>query len=462
MPHHHHLHGQEIAETRIPLIKNKHYKRSGIKSYVWLLQKYNITPSQPGPYYREEAAQAQGGYHALAVGGQSKLAALQRRALAASAGANDAAQKGLVSAEDQQNDSEYLSEVSVGTPPQKLLLDFDSGSSDLWCFSTELDASTQSSLKSANHNIFDPSKSTSFKKMDGSKWAISYGDGSSASGIVGTDTLHIGGIDVEMQAIELADTASDSFTSGVGDGLLGLAMPRINTVTPKAVATPVENMITQKDIPATARLFTAYLGSWRDADEADKGESFYTFGYIDQPTLKAAGASEPYYTPLVNQSTRGFWEFASKTATVNGKTIKRENKQSGGNSAIADTGTTLALVDDTLCKAIYAAIPGAKYDEQNQGWTFPSNTKAANLPVVQFAVGDKLFTVQKEDLLFAETEPGTTYGGIQSRGDQTFDILGDTFLKGVYAIFDMGNKRFGAVQRIETTQNLAADPEPSG
>ncbi|KAE9987808.1 hypothetical protein EG327_003632 [Venturia inaequalis] len=180
-----------------------------------------------------------------------------------------------------------------------------------------------------------------------------------------------------------------------------------------------------------------------------------------KPTLEAAGVSEPYYTPLVNQSTRGFWEFASKTATVNGKTIQRENQQSGGNSAIADTGTTLALVDDTLCKAIYGAIPGAKYDEQQQGWTFPSNTTAANLPVVEFDVGGKLFTVQKEDLLFAETEPGTTYGGIQSRGTQTFDILGDTFLKGIYAIFDMGNKQFGAVQRTETTQNLATAPETS-
>lgn len=39
MPHHHHVHGQQIAHTRIPLVKNELYKRSGIKSYVWLLQK---------------------------------------------------------------------------------------------------------------------------------------------------------------------------------------------------------------------------------------------------------------------------------------------------------------------------------------------------------------------------------------------------------------------------------------
>lgn len=32
---------------------------------------------------------------------------------------------------------------------------------------------------------------------------------------------------------------------------------------------------------------------------------------------------------------------------------------------------------------------------------------------------------------------GYTYGGIQSRGDLPFDIYGDTFLKNVYAIFDV-------------------------
>jgi hypothetical protein len=39
---------------------------------------------------------------------------------------------GTVPAEDIQNDSLYLCGVGVGTPEQKLYLDFDTGSSDLW------------------------------------------------------------------------------------------------------------------------------------------------------------------------------------------------------------------------------------------------------------------------------------------------------------------------------------------
>lgn len=45
-------------------------------------------------------------------------------------------------------------------------------------------------------------------------------------------------------------------------------------------------MIAQDDIPKEQELFTAYLGSWRDANDPDKGESFYTFDYIDQHVLK--------------------------------------------------------------------------------------------------------------------------------------------------------------------------------
>ena len=192
---------------------------------------------------------------------------------------------------------------------------------------------------------------------------------------------------------------------------------------------PVENMISQADIPKSAELFTAKLGSWRDTDEPDKGESFYTFGYVDQDTVKAA-ESEIYYTPVDNS--QGFWMFDSASATVNGKSVAR-----AGNKAIADTGTTLALVDDETCQAVYDAIPGAKYDNASQGWIFPLNTPADKLPVVSFAVGEKQFVVQKEDLGFAEATSGYVYGGIQSRGSMTMDILGDTFLKAIYAVSDM-------------------------
>ncbi|KAF2091885.1 acid protease [Saccharata proteae CBS 121410] len=435
--------------TRVPLVHNPNYRRSGIKSYAYLLTKYNIGPTKEGPYFVSNKVHHQGKHgHLRKVGGHSKVKhhVLQKR----DAQGTDS---GEVPAEDIQNDSEYLCPVDIGTPAQTLKLDFDTGSADLWCWSTELPASIQSEGQKADHAIFDPSKSSTFKKLDSATWQIQYGDSSSASGDVGTDNLTLGGLTIKDQAIELAKELSTEFVQGAGDGLLGLAWGSINTVQPTPVATPVENMIAQDDIPKDAELFTAYLGSWRDSAEADKGESFYTFGYIDQDVIKAAG-EEPTYTPVDNSN--GFWQFDSTSATVNGKTITRS-----GNTAIADTGTTLALVDDSTVEAIYAAIPGSKYDNTQQGYVFPTSTTADQLPTVTFAVGDKQFAVQKEDLAFADAGNDMVYGGIQSRGDMTFDILGDTFLKGIYAIFDQGNTRFGAVQRKEAQQNLQAPPSTS-
>ena len=48
-----------------------------------------------------------------------------------------------------------------------------------------------------------------------------------------------------------------------------------------------------------------------------------------------------------------------------------------------------------------------------------------------------MFTVDKQDLAFQDLGNGFSYGGIQSRGELPFNIYGDTWLKSVYAIFDI-------------------------
>lgn len=62
-------------------------------------------------------------------------------------------------------------------------------------------------------------------------------------------------------------------------------------------------MITQSSIQPQAELFTAYLGSYKDKNEPDKGQSFYTFGFIDDDVVKANGG-EIYYTAV--NSSNGF------------------------------------------------------------------------------------------------------------------------------------------------------------
>ncbi|ORY57290.1 aspartic peptidase A1 [Pseudomassariella vexata] len=416
--------------SKIKVVYNKNYQRHGTKSYVYLLNRFGFEPTKPGPYYHAKQVNQRGlAGSNKAVGGRLRTDHVLVKKVDADGNT------GQVTAEDQQNDSMYLSEVTIGTPPQKLMLDFDTGSADLWVFSTGL------KNPGSGHNVFDSSKSSTWKALSNETWKIQYGDGSTASGTCGTDTLTVGGLSVEKQVIEEATQMSDQFAQGSGDGLLGLAFGAINTVMKNGkshpVATPVENMISQQDIPKEAELFTSAFYS--DRDGASAAESFYTFGFIDQDLVTKSG-QEISWVDIDNS--QGFWQFPSTSYSINGKSTTVS-----GNTAIADTGTSLALVSDQVCEALYKAIPGAKYDETNQGYVFP---KDAKMPKFSVAVGDKEFVISGPDLAFADLGDGSNnvYGGVQSRGSLDFDILGDSFLKNVYAIWDQGNKRFGVVPKI--------------
>lgn len=163
---------------------------------------------------------------------------------------------GSVTATPQQYDSEYLCPVTIGE--QTFQLDFDTGSSDLWVLGPD--------AASGSHTIYTPGSSAS--QESGDTWSITYGDGSSASGVVYADTVTIGGLTVTGQAVEQATVASDSFTNGPNDGLVGLAFDSLNTVTPDQAKTFFSNSVAQG---ATGVLTT-------DLRKGEPGS--YTFGDI--------------------------------------------------------------------------------------------------------------------------------------------------------------------------------------
>lgn len=159
-----------------------------------------------------------------------------------------AAQSGSVTASPEQYDQAYLVPVTVGD--SQLNLDIDTGSSDLWVFSTLTPSS-----ESTGHSTYNPSSGT---KESGETWDITYGDGSGAKGVVYADKVTVGGVTATKQAVEAATSVSSEFTSDTAsDGLLGLAFSSINTVTPNKATTFFD---TVKSTLAKA-LFTADLKS---------------------------------------------------------------------------------------------------------------------------------------------------------------------------------------------------------
>ena len=87
---------------------------------------------------------------------------------------SSSASAGSVPLTDQQGDLLWTGQLTIGNPPQTFVVDFDTGSSDLWVPS----ATCQDC---GGQNQYDPSKSSQSQEQSGT-FQIAYGDGSSTSG----------------------------------------------------------------------------------------------------------------------------------------------------------------------------------------------------------------------------------------------------------------------------------------
>lgn len=393
----------------------------------------------------------------------------------------------------EQYDTEYLTPVSIGTPAQTLNLDFDSGSSDLWVFSSETSSSDVS-----GQSVYTPSDSSTSTELSGQTWDISYGDGSSSSGNVYTDVVSVGGVSFDSQAVETAETVSESFTSDSNnDGLLGLAFSTLNTVTPTAQKTFFDNIKDDLDeslwtVDLKAGEPGTYNFGWIDDSlytgdisytDVDSSDGFWTFtadsysvgssnsttgsGSSDggSATTSAAASATSSSAPgsgsgsgfgggpggpggpggsgSSSDAFAGFFRRSPKKHSSSSSSSASSGKASGSGSSstaattltgIADTGTTLALFPESVCEEYYAAVDGASYSNSIGGYVFSCD---AELPEFSYVVGDVTVTIPSDYLNYAPVDTAETqcYGGIQPDTDIGFSIFGDVALKAAFVVF---------------------------
>ncbi|KAF2673687.1 hypothetical protein BT63DRAFT_397558 [Microthyrium microscopicum] len=319
-----------------------------------------------------------------------------------------------------KGDVEYLITVKVGN--HNLSLDLDTGSSDLWVFSTLQPQDQRSNRPVAR--VYDPSGSNA-KTLDGHSWQIRYGDMSGASGKVYLDKVSIGDLTVDNQAVEAASTVSRTFTrDNMNDGLIGLAFGKLNTIKPTAQKTWFENVRPQLAQP----VFTCTLKR--------RAVGTYDFGYIDKGKYKGDIAWGEI------RGGKGFWDFETSAFQV-GDGERVEFKV----AAIADTGTSLWYMPKQVADAYWGKVEGAQFNQLQGGWVFPcSNT----LPDLGLEVGGKMVVVPGANMNYQQISITTCFGGMQRNDRMPFSIFGDTFLKGLYVIFEApenGPARIGFAQQ---------------
>ncbi|XP_078135266.1 pepsin A-like [Sander vitreus] len=319
-------------------------------------------------------------------------------------------QRFAVGNEAMTNDADlsYYGIISIGTPPQSFKVIFDSGSSNLWVPSIYC-----SSAACNNHKKFNPGTSSTYKN-NGGALSIRYGTGS-MTGILGYDTVTVGGLPVTNQIFGLSESEAPFMQYMRADGILGLAYPRLSA----SGATPVfDNMM--KEGLVNQDLFSVYLSS-----NSQQG-SVVTFGGID-PNHYSGAIS---WIPLSNEL---YWQITVDSVTVNGQVVACQ----GGCQAIVDTGTSLIVGPQSSISNINQMVGATS---QNGDYMVNCNS-ISQMPDVTFHIHGQEFTIPAS----AYVRQSQYYGcrtGFGNGGDSLW-ILGDVFIRQYYSIFNRAQNMVG-------------------
>jgi saccharopepsin len=119
------------------------------------------------------------------------------------------------------NNSLYTGSISLGSPPQTLIVQFDTGSTDLW-----VPGALPASCRKSSYNH---SASSSYRS-NGTSFAISYGSGDTYKGVFSDDTVGIGALRIPDFAFAEVSSVTDPNNVYLGqpyDGIVGMAWPQL-------------------------------------------------------------------------------------------------------------------------------------------------------------------------------------------------------------------------------------------
>ncbi|KAI8344849.1 aspartic peptidase domain-containing protein [Chlamydoabsidia padenii] len=391
--------------------------------------------------------------------------------------------------------SQYLIEIGVGSPAQNFTVTLDTGSADLWIPSNSCPSSA------CPYSRFDPSASSTYQSSN-NPFSIQYGIGS-VNGTYSYDTVTIAGAQVTKQQFGLASSTSDILTTDgsmggtgsnapgqnstsssdnsdpTGNGILGLGYPSLTASNNKGRSSSynpaVFNMVQQKLI--SNPIFSIYMNKESEAGWAGEiifggtDTSKYTgdLVYLPVAPISASGSSGGgnYYYWMVyaqglavkgtgNNATDQSYSFDSKTG------------ESGVGTFILDTGTTLTYLPLQIAQSIINAITKSSggsylYDKQSQIYyidcdqasssatvelqmsqssQISSNPVTLSVPVSNLVIPLDASTPDKARMCMFGIAPMQSSSGSSGIGSSMI-LVGDSFLRSAYMVFDMGQNRVG-------------------
>lgn len=367
----------------------------------------------------------------------------------------------------------YSAEIELGTPSQKIDILIDTGSADLWVYSSSNPyCASESQLESSSNSgnlvnctqAFDYKKSSTFSFNEtGIDFYITYGDDSFADGRWGTDVFKIGDITLNNCSVAVALMANSTTPIlGIGYEYLEsteqyLIQPSVTTELPsRATATSqlsasnVVQAYSYENVPAQMYAegkISAYAYSlWLNDLNADRGALL--FGGVDHD--KYTGNLET--VPIVNidsdvsNTPFQFNIILSSLALVDQKGSE-STIVTGNIPVLLDSGTSLSMLPTEHIELI-AYYLDYSYNSELELYIGECGVAKTGREAIVFDLSGAKINVNLTEVLFPVTyTDGSTatftngdticYLGMYPASD-TY-ILGDTFLRSAYVVYDLAN-----------------------
>ena len=327
-------------------------------------------------------------------------------------------------------DYSYFAEVQLGSNAKTLYMLLDTGASNTWVMGPDC-----TSPACSTHLSYGPNDSTSLVESSNA-FTIGYGTGD-VSGHVITDTFTMAGMTVTL-TFGSASTVSDNFANWPMDGLLGLGRFNSSVMQGNSYIQAITNL---KTLPTV--LFGVSLS--RTADGTTDGE--IAFGAPDPAKFRGSIS----YSPM--EPGQQGWEVPVDDMAVAGKPLGLT-----GNQAFIDTGTTYMLIPASDAQTLFGQVPGSV----NSGdyWNIPCDT-TIEIAVVFQGVS---FNISPEDYVGDPQGNNLCQShiiGHAALGDNQW-LLGDTFMKNVYTVFDADQARIGFATRNDALASPGPPAAPPG
>jgi len=310
----------------------------------------------------------------------------------------------------------YFMNASIGTPPQNFQLHLDTGSSDLWVNVRTSSFCQLNAAACAQSGFYNANSSSTYKYIN-SRFTIKYKDGSGSSGDYVSDTVAFGSATLQNQQFGIGYPALEVASSYYG----GKPYPNI----PQNLA--------DEGIIAT----NAY-SLWLNDLDANLGSIL--FGGVD----RAKYMGELQTLPIIK--TQGeYLEFtiALTALGANGKTGAIVNNIAV--PVLLDSGTSLTYLPSNLASAIFSTVGGTS---SSRGIQVVDCRLGNSDATIDFTFSGVTIKVPLNELVFVNNydrrgQPVCVLGILS--GDGTA-ILGDTFLRSAYVVYDLERNQISIAQ----------------